>query len=52
MELAAEEPGVVRRFDDFHVIFVGSAASNSQARRDERFFVLAIELVTMGGGAR
>jgi len=31
MELAAEEPGVIGRFNNFDVVFVGSSASDSQA---------------------
>ena len=31
VELAAEEPGVIRGFDNFDVVFVGSAAGDAQA---------------------
>ncbi len=31
MELATEEPGVLGGFDDFDVIFVGSAAGDAEA---------------------
>src|ERR1700685_4769978 len=47
MELAAEEPGMVGSFDDFDVIFVGSAARDAEARGDESFFVIAVELVAV-----
>ncbi len=47
MELAAQEPWMVGRFDDFNVIFVGSAAGDAEARAEQSFFVIAIEFVAM-----
>ena len=47
MELAAEKPRVIRRFDDFDVIFVGSAAGDAEASSDEGLFVFAIEFVAV-----
>ncbi len=47
MKLAAEEPRMVRRFDNFHVILVGCASRNFQAGGDQRFFVVAVEFVAV-----
>src|SRR5258708_34697197 len=47
MELAAEEPRVVRGLDDLDVIFIRRAPGDAQARGDQRFFVVAIEFVTV-----
>ena len=47
MELAAEEPGMLRRFDDFDVFAVGGAARDSESGIGERLFVLAVELVAV-----
>src|SRR5260370_40943279 len=45
MELAAEEPRVVRGLDNFHVILVGRAAGDAQSRGDQGFLDVAIEVV-------
>ena len=47
MELAADEPGVVRGFDDFDVHAVGCASGDAETGAGERFFVLAIEFVAV-----
>src|ERR1700690_733103 len=47
MELAADEVRVIRQFHHLHVSSVRSGARNSQSRRDQRLFVLAVELITM-----
>ncbi len=47
MELAAEEPWMVGGFDDFDVVFVGSAAGDAKARAEQSLFVVAIEFVAM-----
>src|ERR1700754_738463 len=47
MELAAEEPWMVRSFDDLDIIFVGSASGDAQAGTGENFFVVAVEFVAM-----
>src|SRR5580765_2664747 len=47
VELAAEEPRMFRRFDDFDVIFIGRATRNLQSRSDQRLLVFAVEFVAM-----
>ena len=47
MELAAEEPRMVRSFDDLDVVFVGSAAGDAEAGGGQNFLVVAIEFVAM-----
>src|SRR5882762_9941466 len=47
MELAAEEPGMLRRFDDLDVLAVGRAAGDAESGIGERLFVLAVELVAV-----
>jgi len=47
VELTAEEPGMIRRFDDFHVMAVGRSPSDFQAGADQGRLVIAIELVAM-----
>src|SRR5260370_41812704 len=47
VELAAEEPRMVRRFDDFHVILIRRASGDAQARGDQSFFVVAIKFVAV-----
>src|SRR6266581_8098159 len=47
MELAAEEPGMLRRLDDLHVVAVGRAAGDTESGIGERLFVFAIELVAV-----
>ena len=47
MELAADKPRVVRRFDDFDVNAVGSASGDAESGARERFLVVAIELVAV-----
>src|SRR6516164_8436782 len=47
MELAAQEPRMVRRFYDFHVILIGGPPGDSQPRGDQRLLVLPVELVTV-----
>ena len=47
VELAAEEPWMVGRFDDLDVIFVGSAAGDAEAGAGQNFFVVTIEFVAM-----
>src|SRR5882762_7177599 len=47
MELAAEEPRVIRGLDDFHVILIRRASRDPQARGNQRLFVVAIKLVAM-----
>src|SRR5437016_8542565 len=47
MELAAEEPWVVWRLDDFDVILIRRASRDAQARGDHCPFVVAIKLVAM-----
>ncbi len=47
VELAAEEPGMFRRFDDLHVLAVRGTASYAESGIRERFFVFAIELVAV-----
>ena len=45
MKLAAEEPGVLGRFDDLDVLAVGRAAADAESGIGERVFVFAIEFV-------
>ena len=47
VELAAQEPRVIGSFDDFDVVFVGGAASDSKTRGDKSFLVFAVELVAV-----
>jgi len=47
MELAAQEPGMVRGFDYFYVDAVRCASSDAEAGARESFFVLAVEFVAM-----
>src|SRR5258707_518125 len=47
VELAPQEPGMLRRLDDLHVILVWRAPGDAQAGPDERSFVIAIEFVTV-----
>src|SRR5580692_984347 len=47
MELAADEPRMVRSFDYFYVDAVGSASGDAEAGARESFFVLAIEFVAV-----
>src|SRR5262245_12513720 len=47
MELAAEEPWMIRSLDDLDVILVGSASGDAKTRAGQNFFVVAIEFVAM-----
>jgi len=47
VKLAAEEPGVLGRFDDLDVIFVGGAAGDEQAGAGQSFLVVAVEFVAV-----
>src|SRR5690348_13270682 len=47
MELAAEEPWVLGRLNDFDVIFVGRAAGDFQAGGNQSFFIFAIKFVAV-----
>jgi len=47
VELAAEEPGMLRGFDDLDVIFVGGAAGDQQPSTCQGLLVIAIEFVAV-----
>src|SRR5260370_16706927 len=47
IELAAEEPRVVRGLDDLDVIFIPRAPGDAPARGDHRFFLVGIEFVAV-----
>src|SRR5207249_8832184 len=47
VKLAAEEPRMVRGFDDFDVIFVGRAASDAEPRGNQSLLVVAIKFVAV-----
>src|SRR6266571_7712474 len=47
MELAAEEPGMLRRLDDLHVVFVRRASRDAQSGWGKNFFVFSVELVAV-----
>src|SRR5258708_7312952 len=47
MELASQEPGMIRYFADLHVHRIGGLSGDAQTARGQNFFVLAVELVTM-----
>jgi len=47
VKLAAEEPRMLRRFDDLHIFSVGRAAGDAESGIGQRFFVLAIELIAV-----
>src|SRR5690349_11627479 len=45
MELAAQKPRMLRGLDNLHVIFVWSTPGNFESSRNQRFFVLPVELI-------
>src|SRR5215472_1740177 len=47
MELAAEEPRMLGRLDNFHIIFVWRPSRNFQSRRHQRFLEVAVEFIAM-----
>src|SRR5215470_816909 len=47
MELASEEPRMLGRLDNLHVISVRRASRNLQSRCHQRFFEVAVEFVAM-----
>src|SRR6202022_2292171 len=47
MKLAAQEPRVVGRLDDFDVIFVRRPAGDQQPRVGKNFLVIAVKFVTV-----
>ena len=47
MELAGEKPGMVRSLYDLDVFAIGRAAADAETSGGERFFVFAIEFVTV-----
>src|SRR5579863_4294172 len=47
VELAAEEPWMVRSFDDLNIVFVGGTAGDAETSGGQNFFVVAIEFVAM-----
>src|SRR5215472_15228583 len=47
MELASQEPRMVRRFDNFHINAIGSFAADFESSSRERRLVIAIEFVAM-----
>ena len=47
MELAADKPGMVGHFNNFHVSAVGRASGDAKARRDQALLVFAIKFVAM-----
>src|SRR5579875_214603 len=47
VKLAAQEPGVAGHFDDFDVNPVGRFSGDFESSRNERFLIIAIELVAV-----
>ena len=47
VELAAEEPRVVRRLDNFHVILIRRASRDAQSCGNQGLFVVAVEFVVV-----
>src|SRR6185437_14284248 len=47
MELASDEPRVIRTLDDLHVNAIGCAAGDAEACIGQSFLVVAIEFVAM-----
>jgi hypothetical protein len=47
MKLAAQEPRMLRRFDDLHILPIRRPAGDAKTGIGQRFFVLAIELVAV-----
>src|ERR1700690_2097485 len=52
MELAADEPGMVRHLDDLHVHAIGSASGDTEAGARKRLIVFAIEFVAVAMALR
>src|SRR2546426_1180312 len=47
MELAGDEVGVIRQFDDLHISSIRRRTGNAQSPCSQRDFILTIELVAM-----
>ena len=47
VELAAQEPRMIRQLNDFHEVLVGRYAGNNQPIVRQRLFKLAIEFVAV-----
>src|SRR5690348_3823001 len=47
MELAADEPRMIRNLDNFHVDAIGRASSDAEPGVGQSFLVIAIEFVAM-----